>query len=129
MPGMVDLHAAAVKGLGTIGGDKARTTLREVLARQYEPNEVRSAAAYYLGQLQDRDAVPLLIEAMSKFYYLRTSCAAALREITGHDFGTRPELWRNWWDSAPQPPPLYGDTIYVVPPPPPTPTPPDRSPQ
>jgi HEAT repeat protein len=118
-PGMVDVHAAAVSGLGTVGGDKARTKLREVLARHYEPNDVRSTAAYYLGELQDRDAVPLLIEAMSKFYYLRSSCAEALRKVTGYDFGTRPELWKDWWNSAPQPPPLYGDMIYVVPPPPP----------
>jgi HEAT repeat protein len=118
-PGVAQLHAAAVQGLGTMGGDSARAKLREVLARRHEPNEVRSAAAQFLGKLQDRDAVPVLIETMSKFYYLRTSCAEALREITGYDFGTRPELWKNWWDGAPQPPPLYGDMVYVVPPPPP----------
>ncbi len=120
-PGMAQLHAAAVQALGTIGGDAARSKLREVLARRNEPNEVRSAAARYLGKLQDRDAVPVLIEVMSKFYYLRSSCAEALREITGYDFGTRPELWRNWWNGAPQPPPLYGDMVYVVPPPAPPP--------
>jgi len=120
-PGTAQLHAAAVQALGTIGGDGARAKLREVLARRHEPTEVRSAAAQYLGKLQDRDAVPVLIDAMSKFYYLRTSCAEALREITGFDFGTRPELWRNWWEGAPQPPPLYGDMVYVVPPPPPAP--------
>lgn len=114
--GTVQLHSAAVSGLGTIGGDAVRDKLRDVLARQYEPNEVRSTAAYYLGELQDRDAVPVLIEAMRKFYYLRPSAAEALRKITGHDFGTRPELWKKWWDSAPQPPPRYGD-VYVVSPP------------
>ena len=110
------LHSAAVNGLGTIGGDAVRDKLRDVLARHYEPNEVRAAAAYYLGELQDRDAVPVLIEAMRKYYYLRPSAAEALRKITGHDFGTRPELWKKWWDSAPQPPPRYGD-VHVVPPP------------
>lgn len=114
--GTVKLHSAAVNGLGTIGGDAVRDKLRDVLARHYEPNEVRSAAAYYLGELQDRDALPVLIEAMRKYYYLRPSAAEALRKITGHDFGTRPELWKKWWDSAPQPPPRYGD-VYVVPPP------------
>jgi len=116
--GTVKLHAAAVNGLGTIGGDRIRDKLREVLARYYEPNQVRSAAADHLGELQDRDAVPVLIEAMTKFYYLRPSAAEALRKITGHDFGTRPELWKKWWESAPQPPPRYGD-VYIVPPPPP----------
>ena len=114
-PGIVNLHTVAVNGLGTIGGDEVRAKLRDVLTRDYEPNEVRSAAAYYLGELQDRDAVPLLIEAMSRFYYLRRSAADALQKITGHDFGTRPDLWKNWWNSAPQPPPLYEDMIQVVP--------------
>jgi HEAT repeat protein len=117
-PEMADLHAVAVQALGTIGGDSARAKLRDVLTRHNEPNEVRSAAALYLGKLQDRDAIAVLIEVMSKFYYLRSSCADALREITGYDFGTRPDLWRNWWNGAPQPPPLYGDTVYIVPPPP-----------
>ncbi|MCK5558292.1 MAG: HEAT repeat domain-containing protein, partial [Candidatus Hydrogenedentes bacterium] len=68
--GMVNLHHIGVIGLGTIGGDQVRAKLREVLMRESEPHEVRSAAAYYLGELQDREAVPLLIETMANFYYL-----------------------------------------------------------
>ena len=114
--GTVKLHGAAVNGIGTIGGDKVRDKLREVLSRGgYEPNEVRAAAAYHLGELQDRDAVPVLIDAVSKFYYLRPIAAEALRKITGHDFGTRPDLWKKWWNSAPQPPPGYDGVSLITP--------------
>jgi len=110
-PGAAKLHEVAVRGIGTIGGDKARATLRQVLVSEYEPHEVRNAAAYYLGELQDREAIPLLIETMAKFYYLRPAATVALQKITGQTFGNRPDLWRNWYESAPQPPPLYKDLV------------------
>jgi HEAT repeat protein len=113
--GMPDLHRMAVAGLGTVGGEQARTKLREVLARTTEPYEVRSDAAYYLGQLQDREAVPLLIETMREYYYLRPVIAEALRGITGQNLGVRPDEWKNWWNSAPQPPPLYQNPVVTPP--------------
>jgi len=114
-PGVPELHRVAVIGLGTIGGEQSRIKLREVLARPTEPHQVRSYAAYYLGQLQDMDAVPLLIDTMTKFYYLRPVIGEALRGITGKNFGTRPDEWRRWWNAAPQPPPSYERSTVTVP--------------
>jgi HEAT repeat protein len=118
--GMTDLHSMAVVGLGTIGGERARAKLREVLARTAEPHQVRSNATYYLGQLQDTEAVPLLIDTMRDYYYLRPVIAEALRGITGQKLGVRPDEWRRWWNSSPQPPPLYQSPVMT----PPTPAPP-----
>ena len=70
---------------------------------------VRGQAAEALGSLAVREAIPDLIKLLDDpKSYVWTRAAAALRQITGEDFGLRGvlqesdrvkaiEKWKQWW--------------------------------
>jgi len=76
-----DLCWAAVKALGNIGGKAAMKALCDALLNDIDTG-VRFRAALSLGKIQDKEAVPALIKALShRDEYVRESAASALGQI------------------------------------------------
>ena len=60
-------------------------------------------AALYLGSLKRQEAVPYLIKGLRHYAWRAyPDCAADLTAITGKNFGTNAQQWRDWWEQAHQ---------------------------
>jgi len=58
-------------------------------------------AALYLGAVRRPEAVPYLIKAgLIKCEWAHDDAGHDLRAITGQDFGTDFEKWRQWWEKS-----------------------------
>ena len=62
------------------------------------PLKTRRRAVELLGQLHDVHAVPLLVALLSE--ELGSTAHQALRTLTRHDYGFRPNGWEKWWAKA-----------------------------
>jgi HEAT repeat protein len=80
-----------------------------------EPNtDVRAESAHALGQYADRRAVEKLIEALADRQLRVTHNAlAALRTLTGQDFGLDRRAWQEWYAAAADP--FAARAAYVYP--------------
>lgn len=114
-----DALAAAIPKLGDEARKRARTVLAERLTRLKVPSlrdkladpapEVRRAAALACAMRELRDMVPELIKLLEdKDAIVPPAARAALRELSGKDFGPSPSAtareraealgrWREWW--------------------------------
>ena len=96
-PGSVREQAALT--LGALGDKRAVPALIASLDYGYLPGRRRAAEA--LGMLKDRRAVEPLITALRHFAGdAKQAPAAALKAITGQDFGVDAERWQAWWDGT-----------------------------
>lgn len=59
----------------------------------------RRKAAFYLGELKDPQAVPILIETLRKdpSEDVRATALGALKRCVDRDLGPNPEVWEAWW--------------------------------
>ena len=59
----------------------------------------RRKAAFYLGELKDPKAVPILIEALrtDASEDVRGMALGALKRCVERDLGPNPEVWEAWW--------------------------------
>jgi HEAT repeat protein len=100
--------AAAVKDLPEEAQVKARLALATRLQRftlstltRYladEDRELRLAAATAMGQKRNKDAVPLLIQALKdRDSAVVTVAHLSLKSLTGQKFDKHPEPWEAWW--------------------------------
>jgi HEAT repeat protein len=99
--------SAAVE-LGKLAHNAAVAPLTVLLAKD-EDLFVRRAAARALGEINDRTAIPALIEAlMDSEIYVSLQAAKSLRSISGKEFGFKETLtaskrrqvqtkWKKWW--------------------------------
>lgn len=91
--------------LAALGELKATEALADIAAhlhdQEEEPNTCiqilpSATAAYALGQLGDRKAIPALMAALAD-PKVRPSATQALTELTGEHFGDDVAQWRKWW--------------------------------
>jgi len=96
-PGSVREQAAL--SLGALSDPRAVPALIEALDYGYLPGRRRAAEA--LGMLKDKRAVAPLIAALRHFAGDAASApAAALKAITGQNFGLDADRWQVWWDGV-----------------------------
>lgn len=96
------LHSAAVKALDNINPawreteDAQRAVPDFINTLKDKDLEARRIAAWALGEIKNRQAIEPLILAL-KDENVRWDSAEALKKITGEDFGTEYDKWKNWW--------------------------------
>ncbi len=74
--------------------------LRDTVAAGTEDLRVEVAAGL-LGELRDRDSVPLLISGLERYQgRVRDRVHEALRMITYKNFVPSATEWKNWWGDA-----------------------------
>lgn len=89
-----DLRIAACQRLGRWGGPEAVRRLGEVLAED-QSAQVRLAAIRALGRTRDPSAAAYLAQALeNRDPAFQFQAMAALKQITGRDFGWDAERWR-----------------------------------
>ena len=87
----------ALRGL-TDTEDPAYATTAIPLLKHPDPY-VSINAALYLGAVRRPEAVPYLIKAgLRKCEWAYDDARRDLRAITGQDFGTDFQKWREWWE-------------------------------
>lgn len=92
-----------VAALEKIGDRSVAPKVIDVLVRDENAN-VRRACALCLGTFGDRAAIPALIEALGDpEFRVVDAAAAALRQITGQDFGRDKAPWKAWYEGTPTP--------------------------
>ena len=91
-------RAAMIDALAAAGDGGLAELLLGGGALTDESWHVRARAAAALARLRSRVAVGVLIERLeAKGGRVRTDIQAALRSLTGEDFGANVELWRRWF--------------------------------
>jgi biotin carboxyl carrier protein len=102
------IRCSAAVELGKLAHAAAVEPLTELLEKD-DDLFVRRAAARALGEINDRKAVPALIDAlMDSEIYVSLQAAKSLRSITGKEFGFKETLtaskrravqakWKKWW--------------------------------
>lgn len=63
---------------------------------------VAERAAWALGRARDPEAVPALVEALSREEPVASAAAAALERVTGERHGSDPAAWRSWAEDRPR---------------------------
>jgi len=72
--------------------------IREKLLNDDEPADSKRTAVVVLGELLDREAVPLMAAMLGgSDAVLAERCHRALVKITSHDFGFSEKRWMSWW--------------------------------
>jgi len=72
--------------------------IREKLLNDDEPADTKRTAVVVLGELLDREAVPLMSALLGgSDAVLAERCHRALVKITSHDFGFSEKRWMSWW--------------------------------
>ena len=66
---------------------------------------IRANAALTLGDMDDISVCGILIQNMNRSEVLQPACLAALRKLTGEDFGTDYREWGKWWSD-------YQETLH-----------------
>ncbi|MCP4641547.1 MAG: HEAT repeat domain-containing protein [bacterium] len=93
-----EVRLAAVSALGRAGGSVARKALELVVASPNEPDiAVRGEAVRLLGIVGGASSVPVLIEAMRQHRGVADKAAESLKQLTGLDFGDKPDRWSDWY--------------------------------
>lgn len=95
-------HHAAVKALDNINPawreteDAQRAVPDFINTLKDKDSETRRIAAWALGEMKNRQAIEPLLSAL-KDENVCWDSAEALKKITGEDFGTEYDKWKNWW--------------------------------
>jgi HEAT repeat protein len=90
------VRGEAALTLGALGNKDALMPLVGLLDDRIE--DVRRHACWAMGDLRDIRAVEFLIKMM-EYSELRDDIAAALRKITGKNFGQNQDNWQRWWEA------------------------------
>ena len=95
-----EVRAAVVAALVSYRNHDLPAKLRAVIAGSQNPQPARLAAVSVLGQLADRDAIGTLIALLETADEpMRQPILAALRPLTGVDFGLDCVRWQQWWQA------------------------------
>jgi hypothetical protein len=87
--------------VGALGDTKDPRAVEPLIAALRHPGSgVREEAAKSLGKIRDPRAVEPLISTLrgENDFQVRRNTAAALKSITGKDFGNDPKKWQAWWE-------------------------------
>jgi len=90
---------AMLQALGKMGNPMAAPAVRAKLGS--EDLSVVKFAARAVKALGDKEAVPILVEALSRVQgdtaaRVRSEVLEALRALSGRNFGSEPGPWREW---------------------------------
>ena len=97
------IRLQAVEMLGTLGGPQAYAVLMGIaLGEQEGTVEMQRNAVQALAGWPPTQAVPALIDIMSRNPYLRRVTGELLRELTGLEIGDDADAWRHWYSGAPE---------------------------
>jgi len=95
-----DVRGTAALALGEIGPGAIEAVPALIQALGDGNIVVREHAALALGEIGPGaiEAVPALIHALGDRNIVRDPAAAALKKITGQDFGDDANRWQEWWE-------------------------------
>jgi HEAT repeat protein len=93
-----NVRRMAIQAMGPI--DDARV-VGSVRAALEDPDQgVRLAAVRVLGKIGDPGSVGFLIAVLGdRREIVRVETGWVLKRLTGEDFGTNRERWKQWWSS------------------------------
>ncbi len=99
-----DVRIAACESLGRLGGAEATANLSRTLAEDADV-DVRLAAARALGETADAKGVAALGEALQdQDPAMQHRAMASMKKISGQDFGTDVDAWREYAKTGQGPP-------------------------
>ncbi|MEZ6013668.1 MAG: HEAT repeat domain-containing protein [Planctomycetota bacterium] len=101
----IAVRCAALDGLAALAADEVRAPAVAALTDQAW--QVRASAIAALGLVRHTSSIPPLLERLElEEGRLKADAAAALDRLTGRNFGTRLELWKQFWAS-------YGERYQI----------------
>jgi hypothetical protein len=101
----IAVRCTVLDGLALLGAHEVRPAA--IAALTDEAWQVRASAIAALGAVRHTSSIPPLLERLEKEEgRLKSDAATALDRLTGRNFGTRIDLWRQFWTS-------YGDRYEI----------------
>lgn len=93
------IREAAAQTLALLAEDRLVKRLHRLAADGTVDVAVRQTALWTLGRCGSKEAARLvLLHLKDDEELLRRTAAAALRDLSGQDFGPDAKRWREWWD-------------------------------